>query len=110
MQQTHSMAKKIKKNKITSAQQFAMLKAKWGGDGNLRHHGFVWSKEFTPTALSDTYRLKIDYQEGYYPKSFIVYQGSLCQSYQKPTGCRAEHYPCNGLFAVCDILFFLAVT
>lgn len=71
------MAKKIKKNKITSAQQFAMLKAKWGGDGNLRHHGFVWSKEFTPTALSDTYRLKIDYQEGYYPKSFIVFPKPL---------------------------------
>lgn len=60
------------KFKYTSVQQFGMLKSKFGGTGKLTHNGFVWYNDFAPTPLSDTYKLKIDYQVGYYPNAFIL--------------------------------------
>lgn len=60
------------KFKYTSAQQFGMLKTKYGGRGRITQHGFEWVNEFMPTPLSDTYSLKIEYQAGYYPKVFII--------------------------------------
>ena len=70
MQETLSMAKN--KLRYTPVQQLGMLKTRYGGEGKPTHNGFVWICAFTPTPLSDTYRLKIEYQMGYYPKSYIV--------------------------------------
>lgn len=63
------MARKIK---YTAAQQFSMLRSKWGGKGHITPSGFSWSRDFQPTPVSNTYTLKITYQMGFYPKSFIV--------------------------------------
>lgn len=60
------------KFKYTPAQQFGMLKTKYGGTGKMTHNGFEWFCDFTPTTISDTYTLKIVYQIGYYPRTFIV--------------------------------------
>lgn len=58
--------------KYTPVQQFGMLKNKYGGTGGPTPNGFFWCCDFTPTSLSDTYTLKIEYQMGYYPKSYII--------------------------------------
>lgn len=62
------------KNKFqyTPAQQFGLLKSKYGGNGKMTHNGFEWLCDFTPTAISDTYTLKIVYQLRFYPKIYIV--------------------------------------
>jgi len=58
--------------KYTPVQQLGMLKTRFGGIGKPTPNGFEWTKEFSPTPLSDTYTLKIEYHVGYYPKSYII--------------------------------------
>lgn len=60
------------KFKYTPVQQLGMLMSKYGGTGKPTPSGFVWMNDFTPTPLSDTYTLKIEYQIGYYPRTYIV--------------------------------------
>ena len=69
MQLIHSMAKR---HKFTAAQQFSMLCCKWKGKGQITRNGFTWTQQFQPTPLSEIYVLKITYQMGFYPKTFIV--------------------------------------
>lgn len=61
-----------KKNKYTPAQQFGMLKSTYGGSGHILRNGFEWTHSFQPTPISSTYRIKIEYTQGYYPKIFVM--------------------------------------
>lgn len=67
---TLSMAKN--RFKYTPVQQLGLLKTRYGGIGGPTRDGIVWQGDFTPTPLSYTYRLKIEYQKGNYPKVYIV--------------------------------------
>lgn len=66
----HSMAKN--RFRYSPVQQLGMLITKYGGEGKPTHNGFVWICDFTPTPISNTYTLKISYDAGDYPKSYIV--------------------------------------
>lgn len=70
MLETHSMARN--KFKYTPVQQLGLIIKKFGGKGEPTRDGFVWQGDLTPTPLSNTYRLKIHYQKGNYPKVYIV--------------------------------------
>ena len=70
MLETHSMAKN--RFKYTPIQQYGMLMKRYGGEGRPTDKSFVWEKDFTPTPLSDKYTLRIEYQMGFYPKTYIV--------------------------------------
>ena len=58
--------------KYTPVQQLGLLKTRFGGTGSPTRDGIVWQGEFTPTPLSNTYVLRIEYQKGNYPKVYIV--------------------------------------
>lgn len=61
------------RNKIFSvSHQLALLKAKYGGQSTSYPSKFVWLCNFTPTALSNTYKLKIEYKQGQKPLVYIV--------------------------------------
>ena len=58
---------------ITPIQQFSILRHEFPGSTGSVHCGtMTWFGEFTPSALSDTYRLKITYTLGWTPKAYIV--------------------------------------
>ena len=58
---------------ITPIQQFSVLKHEFPKSSGSVYCGTMnWSGEFTPSALSDTYRLKTTYTQGQAPKAYIV--------------------------------------
>ncbi len=58
---------------ITPIRQFNLLKHEFpGSSGSVYCGTMTWFGEFTPSALSNTYRLKISYTLGAAPKVFIV--------------------------------------
>ena len=61
-------------NKIlTPIQQFSILRHEFPRSSGKVHCGaMTWLGDFTPSALSDTYRLKITYRLGQPPKAYIV--------------------------------------
>ena len=72
MQEIPSM---VRNKRITAIQQAAVLKkiydfanSRW----NIRPHGFTWVFDVTPTALSDTYTLKLVYNEPFFPQVYVV--------------------------------------
>lgn len=65
----------VRNKYFTAIQQVAALKSQYNFDysrWNIRPHGFTWLFNVTPTALSDTYTLKILYNEPYYPQVYVV--------------------------------------
>jgi len=58
---------------ITPIQQFSILRHEFPeSTGSVHCSTMTWFGEFTPSALSDTYRLKITYTLGRTPKAYIV--------------------------------------
>ena len=58
---------------LTSIQQFCILKHEFPeSSGTIQCGTMTWFGEFTPSALSDTYKLKITYKLGQAPKAYIV--------------------------------------
>lgn len=58
---------------IAPAVQLALLKRAFPGTkGNLTQGMMTWQGDFSPAALSDTYRLKLEYRQGGEPKAYIV--------------------------------------
>lgn len=63
--------------------QYNTLLARYkGSEGKLLSNGFEWFLTVQPTPISDTYRLKITYQQGYQPNVFVVSPSPL----HKPEG------------------------
>lgn len=62
------------RRRLTAAQQFFILKrnAICRGDGALRRRGLVWEFPATPSPLSRTYQVKIEYEEHSTPEVFIL--------------------------------------
>ena len=72
MQEIPSM---VRNRRITAIQQSAVLKNRYDFNNSrwtIRPHGFTWFFDVTPTALSDTYTLKIVYNEPFFPNIYIV--------------------------------------
>ena len=58
---------------ITPIQQFGILRHEFPeSSGTIQCGTMTWFGEFTPSALSDTYKLKITYKLGQAPKAFII--------------------------------------
>ena len=58
---------------ITAIQQYNILRHEFPeSSGSVRCGTMTWFGEFMPSALSDTYRLKITYTTGKPPKVYIV--------------------------------------
>ena len=58
---------------MTPVQQFGLLKHEYPeSTGSICAGLMTWQGDFTPSALSDTYRLKIVYRVGELPKAYIV--------------------------------------
>lgn len=60
---------------FTSIQQALVLKSRYdfgNSRWNIRPHGFTWLFDVTPTSLSDTYRLKMVYDEPFIPQVYVV--------------------------------------
>lgn len=58
---------------ITPIQQFSILRHEFPESSGTIHCGaMTWFGEFTPSPLSDTYKLKITYKQGQAPKAYIV--------------------------------------
>lgn len=63
----------VKNRRYTSAQQLCTLRIRYPeSEGTLLHNGFKWEFSVTPTDLSDTYRIKIIYRDGFLPHVFVV--------------------------------------
>lgn len=61
MQQIHSM---VKNKKYTVAEQLHILRATYPNSSSfMSKNGFTWSFDVTPLALSDTYTIKIVYNQ-----------------------------------------------
>lgn len=68
-----SMAKDNRDRNLTLAQQLQLLKARYSIAGRFISPSIIeWIYEMTPLPLSDTYVLKIRYEIGHNPKTFIV--------------------------------------
>ncbi len=60
-------------NHITPVHQLGLLKHTYPNSiGEIRRGKMTWSCDITPSALSDTYRLKITYSLGQSPKAYII--------------------------------------
>lgn len=58
---------------ITPIQQFSILRHEFPESTGSVHCGtMTWFGEFMPSALSDTYKLKIIYKHGQSPKAYIA--------------------------------------
>lgn len=58
---------------MTPVQQFVLLRHEYPkSTGSYGTGLMIWQGDFTPSALSDTYRLKIVYKSGKDPKVYIV--------------------------------------
>lgn len=65
----------VRNRRITAIQQVAALKSQYDSNNSrlsIRPHGFTWLFNVTPTTLSDTYTLKIVYDEPFYPQVYVV--------------------------------------
>ena len=65
----------VRNKYFTAIQQVASLKSAYKFNNSrwiLRHHGFTWFFDVTPTPISDTYKLKIVYNEIFYPLVYVV--------------------------------------
>ena len=62
------------RRRLTAAQQFFILKrnAVSRGEGTLRRRGLVWEFLATPSPLSRTYHVKIEYDEYSSPSVFVI--------------------------------------
>ena len=72
MRKTLSM---VKSRRFTAIQQMSALKSQYNFENSrwsIRPHGFTWLFDITPTALSDTYTLKMVYDEPFFPKVYVV--------------------------------------
>lgn len=69
MQKIHSL---VKNRKYTVHEQLSSLQACFkGGRYERRYNGFTWWFEVTPTPLSDTYLLKIVYNQHAVPLVYV---------------------------------------
>ncbi len=65
----------VRNKRFTAIQQVAVLKSQYNIDNSrwsIRPHGFTWLFNLTPTALSDTYTLKMEYNEPFFPQVYVV--------------------------------------
>lgn len=63
----------VKNRRYTPAQQFSTLRIRYpNSSGKLLRNGFEWTFVITPTVLSDTYRIKIVYQDGLLPRVYVM--------------------------------------
>ncbi len=65
----------VRSKHFTAIQQVVSLKSAYKFNNShwiLRHHGFTWYFDVTPTPISDTYKLKIVYNETFYPSVYVV--------------------------------------
>ena len=72
MRKTRSL---VRNRHFTSIQQASALKSRYNFNNSIwsiRPHGFTCFFDVTPTPLSDTYRLKIEYNEPFMPQVYVV--------------------------------------
>lgn len=63
----------VKNRRYSPSQQYNTLRIRYpDSDGRLLRNGFEWSFTITPTALSDTYRIKIIYRDGLLPRVYVM--------------------------------------
>ena len=65
----------VRSKRFTSIQQAAVLKSRYkfsNSRWSIKPHGFTWFFEVRPTALSDTYTLKIKYNEPFIPQVYVI--------------------------------------
>ena len=72
MRKIHSL---VRSKRFTAMQQMAALKSQYNFSNSqwrIRPHGFTWLFNVTPTALSDTYTLKMVYNEPFFPNVYVI--------------------------------------
>lgn len=72
MRRTHFS---VRSRRFTSIQQVLVLKSRYefcNSRWNIRSHGFTWLFDVAPTPLSDTYRLRIEYNEPFMPQVYVA--------------------------------------
>ena len=72
MRKIHSL---VRSKRFTAMQQMAALKSQYNFNNSqwrIRPHGFTWLFNVTPTALSDTYTLKMVYNEPFFPNVYVI--------------------------------------
>ena len=72
MRRTHFS---VRSKRLTSIQQLLVLKSRYefgNSRWEIRPNGFTWLFDITPTPLSDTYRLRIEYNEPFIPQVYVV--------------------------------------
>lgn len=72
MRKIHSL---VRSKRFTAMQQMADLKSQYNFSNSqwrIRPHGFTWLFNVTPTALSDTYTLKMVYNEPFFPNVYVI--------------------------------------
>ena len=65
----------VRNRRFTAIQQVEALKRQYNFENvrwSIRPHGFTYFFDVIPTALSDTYTLKIKYDEPFFPHVFVV--------------------------------------
>ena len=65
----------VRSRRFSAMQQVTSLKSQYNFDNSIWHlrpHGFTWLFNVTPTAISDTYTLKIVYDEPFLPNVYVV--------------------------------------
>ena len=65
----------VRSRRLTSIQQVLVLKSRYEFNNSrwdIRPHGFTWLFDVTPTTLSDTYRLRFEYNEPFMPQVYVV--------------------------------------
>lgn len=57
---------------LTPIQQLGLLKHEFpASTGSVRNGCMIWSGDFQPSSLSETYKLRVVYLQGKYPKAYI---------------------------------------
>lgn len=65
----------VRSRRFSAMQQVTSLKSQYNFDNSIWHlrpHGFTWLFNVTPTAISDTYTLKMVYDEPFLPNIYVV--------------------------------------
>ncbi len=63
----------VRNRRYTVCHQFQMLKKRYeGSTGTFIPGGFEWYCYIRPKPLSDIYKIKIVYKNGYYPETFVI--------------------------------------
>lgn len=63
----------VRNRQFTVIEQLNFLKSTYqGSEGNVSCNTLTWHCNIQPLSICDTYRLKITYKKGFYPKTYIT--------------------------------------